>query len=181
VATAYFRQNNMAFTEVPVGGSAKLEVGYKSGACNAATGLTTDLHAMRAALDNPNDHVVLPDLISKEPLGPVVLQRDDRWFAVVKWVHFALLNAEELRVTQANVEAMKANANADVRLLLGVDGGLGKDAGLADDWAAKAIAAVGNYGEIFDRNLGAGSPLKISRGLNALWTMGGIQYAPPVH
>ena len=122
-----------------------------------------------------------PDLISKEPLGPAVLQRDDVWYAVVRWVHFALVNAEELGVTQANAESMTTDGGADVRLLLGVDGGLGEDAGLGDDWALHAIAAVGNYGEVFERNLGAGSALKIPRGLNALWTAGGLQYAPPIH
>ena len=181
MVTAYFAAHSMTFTAVPVENETKQNEAYAEGLCNAYTGLTTDLYAARTGLERPDDHVILPELLSKEPLGPVVLQREDAWFAVVKWVHFALLNAEELGITQANLETMKAGASSDVRLLLGVDGALGKDAGLKNDWAANAIRAVGNYGEIFERNLGMDSPLKIPRGLNALWTRNGFQYAPPVH
>jgi general L-amino acid transport system substrate-binding protein len=124
--------------------------------------------------------VILPEIISKEPLGPVVRQGDDKWFSIVKWVHYALLNAEELGVTQANVDQMMTDENQDVRRLLGVDGTFGEGIGLGNDWAANVIKGVGNYGEIFERNIGAGSPLAIARGLNAQWTKGGIQYAPPV-
>jgi general L-amino acid transport system substrate-binding protein len=131
-------------------------------------------------LEDPAESVVLPENLSKEPFGPVVLQGDDRWFAVVKWVHFALLNAEELGVTSANVDAMMSSPNEDIRNLLGSEGAFGEGIGLTNDWAARTIRLVGNYGEIFERNLGSGSPLAIPRGLNALWSNGGIQFAPPI-
>ena len=134
----------------------------------------------RLKLSNPDDHIILPEIISKEPLGPVVRQGDDQWFNIVKWVGFALLNAEELGVTQANVDEMKTSDNQEVKRLLGVDGTFGEGIGLGNDWAANVIKAVGNYGEIFERNIGSGSNLQIARGLNALWTKGGIQYAPPI-
>lgn len=178
---AYFKAHSMAYTPVAVANGEAERAAYSTGRCNALTGLVSALHATRLGLAKPEDHVVLPELLSKEPLGPVVLQGDDRWFAVVRWVHFALLDAEELGVTQDNVAAMAAKGDADVRLLLGAEGGLGKDAGLPNTWAAAAIAAVGNYGEVFERNLGMGSALKMPRGLNALWTNGGIQFAPPIH
>jgi general L-amino acid transport system substrate-binding protein len=124
--------------------------------------------------------MILPEIISKEPLGPVVRQGDDQWFNVVKWTHFALLNAEELGVTQANVEEMKSSESPDVKRLLGVDGTFGEGIGLSNDWAVNIIKGVGNYGEIFERNVGVNTPLGLERGLNALWTNGGIQYAPPI-
>ena len=123
---------------------------------------------------------MLPEIISKEPLGPAVRHGDDQWFDIVKWTHFALLNAEELGVTQANVDEMKKSDNPDIKRLLGVEGKFGEALGLTNDWAYHIIKHVGNYGEIFERNVGPGSPLKIARGLNALWTKGGLQYAPPV-
>ena len=137
---------------------------------------------IRLTLSAPDDHVVLPEIISKEPLGPAVRQGDDQWFDIVRWTHYALLNAEELGITQANVEEMKASANPEIKRFLGVeaDTKIGTDLGVANDWAVNIIKAVGNYGEIFERNIGAGSPLKIARGLNALWTKGGLQYAPPI-
>jgi general L-amino acid transport system substrate-binding protein len=154
---------------------------YDSGRCDAYTTDASGLYALRLTLTTPDDHVVLPEIISKEPLGPLVRQGDDQWANIVKWTHFALLNAEELGVTQANVEEMKTSSeNQDVKRLVGVDGDFGKGIGLGPDWAANIIKAVGNYGEIFDRNLGAGSKLQIARGLNALWSKGGIQYAPPI-
>jgi general L-amino acid transport system substrate-binding protein len=122
----------------------------------------------------------LPEIISKEPLGPVVRQGDEEWSNIVKWVGFALLNAEELGVKQENVDNMKASDNQDIRILLDVDGGLGESLGLGSDWVVNVLKAVGNYGEIFKRNIGTDSDLQIARGLNALWTRGGIQYAPPV-
>ena len=138
------------------------------------------LYSTRLTLTNPDDHVVLPEIISKEPLGPAVRQGDVQWFNIVKWIHFALLNAEELGVTQANVDEMKDSENEDIRRLLGVDGAFGEGIGLGNDWAANMVRALGNYGEIFQRNLGSGSELGITRGLNALWNDGGIQYAPPI-
>ena len=123
--------------------------------------------------------VALPEVISKEPLGPAVRQGDDQWFNVVKWTHFAMVNAEELGITKANVDEMKTSENPDVRRLLGLEADFGKGMGLDKDWAYRIIKLVGNYGEIFEANVGQGSPLKIERGLNALWTEGGLQYAPP--
>ena len=124
--------------------------------------------------------MVLPEVISKEPLGPVVRHGDDDWFDIVKWTLYVMVNAEELGVNSKNVEEMKKSTNPDVKRLLGVEGDKGKDFGLANDWMANVIKQVGNYGEIFERNVGKGSPLKIERGLNALWNQGGLQYAPPV-
>jgi general L-amino acid transport system substrate-binding protein len=129
---------------------------------------------------NPDDNVVLPDIISKEPLGPVVRQGDDGWLNIAKWALFALLSAEEFGVTSANVDEMRSSDNPNIRRLLGAEGTFGKDLGLADDWAANVVKAVGNYGEMFERNIGASSPLGIKRGANALWSAGGLQYAPPI-
>ena len=124
--------------------------------------------------------MVLPEIISKEPLGPVVRQGDDKWLNVVKWTHFVMLNAEEAGVTSANVEEMKTSDNPDIKRLLGTEGTFGEPMGLTNDWAANVIKTIGNYGEVFDRNVGPDTPLGISRGLNALWTKGGIQYGMPV-
>jgi general L-amino acid transport system substrate-binding protein len=176
----FFKVNKMNYNPVVFEKLPEVNAAYDSGRCDAYTTDASGLYATRLTLTNPDDHVVLPEIISKEPLGPVVRQGDDQWFNVVKWVHFALLNAEELGVTQANVDEMKAGENQDVRRLLGADGTFGEAIGLTNDWAANLIKAVGNYGEIFDRNVGAGSKLGIARGLNALWSKGGIQYAPPV-
>lgn len=176
----YFAARGMAVTAVPVSDPAALQMAYEAGTCNVATGELVSLYGMRLTLAHPDGSIVLPELLSKEPYGPVVLRDDAAWLAVVKWVHFALLNAEELGVTSANVDAMLAAPNEEVRNLLGANGAFGEALGLTNDWAANAIRAVGNYGEIFDRNLGAGSELKIARGLNALWINGGIQFAPPV-
>ncbi|MEJ0012992.1 MAG: amino acid ABC transporter substrate-binding protein [Bauldia sp.] len=176
---AYFKTHAMSFTSVPVTAESQ-PAAYQSGQCNVATGDVAALHAMRLGLTRPEDSVVLPEVLSKEPYGPAVLQADYRWAAIVRWVHFALVDAEELGVTQANVDGMKASDNGDIRQLLGAEGALGKGIGLNAAWAANAIKAVGNYGEIYERNLGLGSPLQMPRGLNALWTNGGLQFAPPV-
>jgi general L-amino acid transport system substrate-binding protein len=150
---------------------------------------TTDqsgLYAERLVVKNPDEHVILPEIISKEPLGPVVRQGDDAWFNVVKWTYYALLNAEELGITQANVDEMKKSTNPEIKRVLGVpneDGsgaGFGVGIGLDDAWAAQIVKNVGNYGEIFERNVGESTPLKIARGKNALWNKGGLQYAPPI-
>src|SRR5690606_31743605 len=131
---------------------------------------------------NPDEHVVLPEIISKEPLGPAVRQGDDQWFDIVKWTLFAMLTAEELSITQDNLDEMMNSTNPEVRRVLGIEEGskLGTDLGLTADWVARIGRHVGNYGEVFERNIGNGSPLKIARGLNELWTKGGIQYAPPI-
>jgi len=146
--------------------------------------LTSDqsqLYAQRIKLANPEDYVVLPEVISKEPLGPLVRQGDDEWFNIVRWTLFALLNAEEAGISSANVEKEAASStNPDVRRLLGADGDYGKDLKVSKDWVVNMVKQVGNYGEMFERNVGMGSELKIARGQNALWNAGGLQYAPPV-
>jgi general L-amino acid transport system substrate-binding protein len=176
----FFKRNNMEYKPVVFEQNTEVNSTYDAGGCDAVTTDASGLYATRLVLKNPDDHMVLPEIISKEPLGPAVRQGDDQWFNIVKWVHFALLNAEELGVTSKNVDEMKNSTNQEVRRLLGVDGTFGEGIGLGNDWAANAVKLVGNYGEIFDRNIGEGSPLKIARGLNALWTNKGIQYAPPV-
>ena len=178
--TDYFSANNMELNPVVFEPLPETEAAYDAGRCDAYTTDASGLYSTRLKLSNPDDHIVLPEIISKEPLGPVVRQGDDQWFNIVKWVGFALLNAEELGITQANVEEMKTSENQEAKRLLGTDGAFGEGIGLGNDWAANMIKAVGNYGEIFERNIGADSNLQIARGLNALWTKGGIQYAPPV-
>jgi len=178
--TDYFRSNNMEFQPVVIESQNDVNTAYEQGRCDVLTTDASGLYASRLELANPDEHVVLPEIISKEPLGPLVRQGDEQWFDIVKWVHFGLLNAEELGVTKDNVDEMLKSDNPDVRRLLGLDGNFGADVGLTNDWMVKVIKAVGNYGEIFDRNIGPDTPLKIQRGLNALWTKGGLQYAPPV-
>jgi general L-amino acid transport system substrate-binding protein len=153
---------------------------YDAGRCDAYTTDASALYAERLRTVNPDDHVVLPDIISKEPLGPAVRHGDDQWFDIVRWVHFVLLNSEELGVSKANVEQQTKSDNPEIRRLLGVEGKAGEAFGLSNDFVVRIVKNVGNYGEIFEKNLGSNSPLKISRGLNALWTKGGLQYAPPV-
>lgn len=153
---------------------------YANGRCDAFTTDSSQLIAERTRLTDPEEHVMLPDLVSKEPLGPAVRQGDAQWSNIVRWTLFAMINAEELGVTQSNVEAQRSSSNPEIRRLLGTEGEYGKGLGLADDWAVSILSAVGNYGESFERNLGQGSPLKIARGRNALWKDGGLMYAPPV-
>jgi general L-amino acid transport system substrate-binding protein len=176
----YFKTRGMTVNAVPVENEDAERAAYVSGACNVMTGDTIQLYGARLALPKPDENMVLPEIVSKNAYGPAVAAGDWRWAAIVRWVHFALIDAEELGVTAATVDQLRASDNADVRQLLGVEGSLGKAIGLDNAWAANAIRAVGNYGEIFERNLGAGSHLQIPRGLNALWSNGGIQYAPPV-
>ena len=137
-------------------------------------------HAVVEKLSNPADHVVLPEVISKEPLGPMVRHGDDQWFDLVKWVLFAMVDAEELGITQKNVDEMAKSDKPELKRVFGTDGNLGEQLGLTKDWVIRIVKAVGNYGEAFDRNVGAGSKLGIARGLNQLWNKGGIQYAPPI-
>jgi general L-amino acid transport system substrate-binding protein len=177
----FLKVNDLQANPVVFERQEEADAAYDAGRCDAYTTDASGLYSIRLKLTNPDDHMVLPEIISKEPLGPVVRQGDDQWFGIVKWVHYALLNAEELGVTQANVDEEKANsANQSTRRLLGVDGAFGEGAGLTNDWAYNVIKAVGNYGEIFERNVGSDSPLKIDRGLNRLWNHGGLQYAPPI-
>lgn len=176
----FFRTNSMKYEGVAFADINEAVKAYDSGRCDAYTTDASGLYASRLRLVNPDEHVVLPEVISKEPLGPAVRQGDDPWFNLVRWTHFAMINAEELGVRKANVDEMLKSPNPEVRRLLGVEGDFGKGLGLTKDWAYRIIKAVGNYGEVFDRNVGEGSSLKIKRGLNNLWSKGGIQYAPPV-
>lgn len=178
----YFRANNMEYNPVVFEKFEEANAAYDSGRCDAYTTDQSGLYGVRLQMASPNDHVVLPEIISKEPLGPAVRQGDDQWLDVVKWTYYALLNAEEAGVTQANVEEMKNSANPDIKRMLGTEAEtkIGTDLGLTNDWVVNIIKATGNYGEIFERNVGSGSPLKIARGVNALWTKGGLQYGMPI-
>ncbi len=176
----YFRAHKMKFEPVVFASDDQTVKAYDSGRCDAYTTDASGLYAERLKLTAPDDNVVLPEIISKEPLGPSVRPDDVKWFEIVQWTHYALVTAEELGVTQANVDEMLKSANPDIRRLLGVEGNFGEGLGLTKDWAYRMIKAVGNYGESFERNVGMGSPIKIKRGLNALWTNGGLQYAPPI-
>ena len=178
----YFKANKMEYSPVVFEKNEEVNAAYDSGRCDVLTTDQSGLYATRLSLAAPDDHVVLPEIISKEPLGPAVRQGDDQWFDIVKWSFNATLNAEELGITQANLEEMTASTNPDILRFLGkeADTKIGTDLGLGNDWAYNIVKAVGNYGESFERNVGAGSPLKIARGINALWSKGGLQYAPPV-
>jgi general L-amino acid transport system substrate-binding protein len=177
----YFRANGLKYTPITYDTSDESAKSLESGRCDVLTSDQSQLYAQRIKLAKPDDYVVLPEVISKEPLGPAVRQGDEEWFDIVRWSLFAMLNAEELGITSANVEDMaKTTKNPDVARLLGAEGEYGKDLKLPKDWAVQIVKQVGNYGEIFERNIGSGSELKIERGLNALWTNGGLQYAPPV-
>jgi general L-amino acid transport system substrate-binding protein len=175
----YFRANNMKFKAVTYDTSDETSKAFEAGRCDVLTSDQSQLYALRLKLAKPGDAVVLPEIISKEPLGPVVRQGDDEWFKIVRWSLFAMVNAEELGVTSKNVDDMKASTNPEIKRLLGVEQ-IKHGLGVSDAWAYNIVKQVGNYGEIFDRNVGKGSPLKIERGLNALWNNGGIQYAPPI-
>ncbi len=179
-AADFFRANNMPYQIVAFEKADEVVQAYDAGRCDVFTTDASGLYAQRLKLTNPDEHMVLPEIISKEPLGPVVSQGDDGWFNVVKWVHFATVNAEELGVTSANVDEMKGSGPPPVKRLLGAEGKFGENIGLSNDWAYNVIKQTGNYGETFERNVGPSTPLGIARGLNALWSKGGLQYAPPV-
>ncbi len=178
----YFRANKMEYNPVVFEKLEEVNAAYDSGRCDVYTTDQSGLYSIRLTLTSPDDHVVLPEIISKEPLGPVVRQGDDQWFDIVKWTLNAMIIAEELGITQANVEEMKNSDNPEIKRVLGVeaDSKLGADLGLSEDWVVNIVKAVGNYGESFERNIGQDSPLKIARGLNQLWSKGGILYAPPI-
>ncbi len=176
----YFRLNKLAYKPVVFEKADEILQAYQAGRCDAYTTDASGLYAQRLQMQKPDDHVVLPEIISKEPLGPSVRQGDSQWFTIVRWVHFALLNAEEAGITKANVDKMLESTNPDVRRILGKEGEFGKGIGLNNDWAYQIIKQVGNYGEIFDATVGAGSRINIARGQNNLWTKGGLQYAPPI-
>ncbi|MGA2043955.1 MAG: amino acid ABC transporter substrate-binding protein [Roseiarcus sp.] len=179
-AADYFRAHGMKFEPVVFATDDETVKAYDSGRCDAYTTDASGLYAERLKLAAPDDHLVLPEIISKEPLGPSVRKDDVQWFQLVQWIHFALVTAEEDEVTKANVEEKLKSDNPEIRRLLGVEGKFGEGLGLTNDWAYRIVKAVGNYGEIFERNVGDGSPIKIKRGLNALWSKGGLQYAPPI-
>ncbi|GAC1038331.1 amino acid ABC transporter substrate-binding protein [Pseudomonas sp. No.117] len=177
----YFRSNGLKFTPITYSTSDESAKSMEAGRCDVLTSDQSQLYAQRIKLAKPDDYVVLPEVISKEPLAPAVRRGDEDWLTVVKWSLFAMVSAEELGLTSANVEAQaKDSKNPDVRRLLGTDGEFGKDLKLPKEWALNIVKQVGNYGEVFERNVGMGSDLKIKRGLNALWNAGGLQYSPPV-
>jgi general L-amino acid transport system substrate-binding protein len=176
----YFRNNKLKYEVVAFASNDETVKAYESGRCDAFTTDASGLYAERLKLADQSEHIVLPEIISKEPLGPVVRHGDDNWLDVVKWTHFAMLNAEELGVTKANAADMLKSENPEIKRLLGTEGKFGEAIGLGNDWAYRIVRHIGNYGEAFERNVGAGSLLKISRGQNALWTKGGLQYAPPI-
>jgi general L-amino acid transport system substrate-binding protein len=176
----YFRANKMEYTAITYDTSEETIKGFEAGRCDVLTSDQSQLYALRIKLPDPASAIVLPEVISKEPLGPVVRQGDDEWFNLVRWSLFAQLNAEELGVTSKNIDEKAKGTDPNVKRLLGGEGVSGSFLGVDDKWAYNIVKQVGNYGEMFERNVGQGSPLKISRGLNALWNKGGIQYAPPV-
>lgn len=178
----YFRANNMQFKPVVFESLEESKVAFFNGRCQVYTTDASGLASIRAVdASNPDDYVILPELISKEPLGPAVRRGDDEWFTIVKWTLYALLEAEEAGVSSQNVDDMKkSTTNPTVQRLLGTSGDMGKLLGLDNDWAYRIVKQVGNYGEIFDRNVGPKTQLRLERGLNALWSKGGLMYAMPV-
>jgi general L-amino acid transport system substrate-binding protein len=176
----FFRAHKMQLKTVTFATANEAVKSYDAGRCDAYTTDASGLYAERLRLSSPDDNIVLPEIISKEPLGPAVRHGDDQWFDIVKWVLFAMINAEELGITQKNVDDMMKSSNPAIKRFVGTEGNYGEQLGLTKDWAVRIVKAVGNYGEAFERNVGKGSPLKIDRGLNKLWNQGGIQYAPPI-
>ena len=176
----FFKQNNISYQPVTVADDSEAQRQYLAGACDAYTTDASGLAASRATMPDADTHIILPEIISKEPLGPVVRHGDSQWGDVVRWTYNALLIAEEKGVTSANVEEVAASTtDEEVKRLLGTSGEMGAKMGLDNDAFKRAIAAVGNYGEVFSRNIGEGTTINLARGLNALWTQGGLQYAPP--
>jgi general L-amino acid transport system substrate-binding protein len=176
----FFRQRNVIFQPRPFPSFEEAAKAYEDGQCQALSADVSVLYARRPKLADPDEHIVLGDLITKAPLGPVVRQGDDQWFNIIRWAHFAMVDAEELEVSSENADQALKSENPDIRRLLGVDGDHGEGLGLAPDWTYRIIKHVGNYAETFDRNLGQGSPLEMERRRNALWSKGGILYAPPI-
>ena len=176
----YFKANGLTYTPVTVADDSEAARQYIAGACDAYTTDASGLAASRASMADPAENVILPEIISKEPLGPVVRHGDNNWGDVVRWTYYALLTAEEKGITKANLEEVAASStDPEVRRLLGIEGEQGAMMGLDAEWAKRAIAVNGNYGEIFEANIGAATPIGLARGLNALWTQGGLQYSPP--
>lgn len=176
----YFQANNMRFQVLSLATSDEARSSYDSGRCNVLSSDVSQLFAERIKLASPDDHLILPDIISKEPLGPAVRFNDDQWLNIVKWTHFVMINAEELGISSETIEEALKSGKPEVRRVVGTEGSYGEQIGLTKDWAVRILKQVGNYGEVFERNLGMGSNLAIPRGINGLWTKGGIQYAPPI-
>lgn len=179
--TDYFKANGMSFELVAIENSDEVVAAYDSGQCNVFTTDRSGLAAERLKLANPDAHVVLPEIISKEPLGPVVRQGDDQWFMINRWVLNALIEAEEYGVTQENIDSMMTSENPGIQRIVGAgEDDFGTMLGLDKEWAVRAVKAVGNYGEMYERNVGPNTPLKLERGVNALWNQGGVMYAAPI-
>jgi general L-amino acid transport system substrate-binding protein len=179
-AADYFAANKMEFNTVVFVDQDEVVKAYEDGRCDVYTTDSSALAAERSKFANPADHIILPEIISKEPLGPVVRQGDDGWFNIARWTYFALLEAEELGVSSTNVDEMLGSDNPAIKRLLGVEGDFGTPMGLTKDWAYQIIKLVGNYSETYERNVGPSTPIGLARGLNALWRDGGIQYSPPI-
>ena len=176
----YFRSHGLSHTPVVFDTNEQASASFDSGRCDAFTTDLSQAYGLRTRMKDPSSVVALPEVISKEPLGPVVRQGDDQWFNIVKWSLNAMLNAEELGVNSGNVDEMKSSTNPNIQRLLGGSTGLAKGLGISEDWGYQIVKQVGNYGEAFDRNVGKDSPLNIDRGINKLWNQGGLQYAPPI-
>jgi general L-amino acid transport system substrate-binding protein len=176
----YFQANGMKFETVAAPTAEDARMAYEAGRCDVLTADASALHGERLKTSDPNDHDILPEIISKEPLGPVVRQDDFQWFNIVKWTNFAMLDAEELGVSSQTIDEALRSTQPDLRRLVGNDGNFGEQMGLTNDWLVRIIRLVGNYGEVYDRTVGVKSRLGIPRGINQLWTNGGILYAPPV-
>ena len=177
----YFRANKMTFKPVVIEKIEEVRAAFFAGRCDVFTTDASGLYATRAAnAPNPDDYIILPEIISKEPLGPVVRHGDNQFADIVRWALFAMIEAEEYGITSKNIDEMMKSDNPTIKRILGVTPGMGKALGVDDKWVYNIIKQVGNYGESFERNVGMGSPLKIARGQNALWTQGGLQYAPPI-
>ena len=179
-AADFFKANSIKYDIISFEKADQTIAAFNTGRCDVYTTDASALYSQRLVLTDPNSSIVLPEIISKEPLGPAVRQGDERWFSIVRWTLFALINAEELGVTKDNVAAQLESDNPEVRRFLGVEGNSGESMGLDQRWVYNIVAATGNYGEMFGRSLGKGSPLNIDRGINALWNAGGLMYAPPI-
>ena len=178
-AASYFRANGMEWKPLVIEQTAELSKAFFAGRCDCLTSDASQLAAHRSVAPNPDDYVLLPEIISKEPLAPVVRHGDDQWYDIVNWTVMALIEAEEQGITSKNVDDMLKSTDPNIQRFLGVTPGMGKALGLDEKWAYNIIKQVGNYGEIFDRNVGPNTPLGLERGLNALWTKGGLMYAAP--
>jgi general L-amino acid transport system substrate-binding protein len=176
----FFRTHNLKYTPVVIEAEDEVVAAFFSGRCDVFTSDVSQLAGVRASkASKPEDYVILPDVISKEPLAPAIRHGDDQWFDLVKWSVYAMIQAEEFGINSKNVDEMTKSTNPDIQRFLGVTPGLGKALGVDEKWAYTIVKTVGNYGEVFDRNVGPKSALKLERGINALWTNGGLQYAPP--